>query len=66
MSILPHDYRMSSFGSLEEQMNMEGKGGGYLKKDFFSLRKNKTEMEKITFGDGKYICSEENKAGKEN
>jgi len=37
MSILPYDSRILSFGFLEEKMNREGKGGGYLylEKEFF-------------------------------
>ena len=35
MSILPHDSRILSYWSLEEKMNREGKGGGYLEKEFF-------------------------------
>ena len=35
MSILPHDFRILSFGSVEEKMNREVKGGWYLEKEFF-------------------------------
>ena len=48
---------------MEEKTNREGKGGGYLEKEFFLLRRNKTEIleRNIIFGEGKYIVSDTKK-----
>ena len=54
MSILPYDSRILSLRPLVEKMNREGKGGGYLEKIFFLLRRNKT---KIIFDEGKYFLA---------
>ena len=45
MNTLPYDSRILSFGSLEERMNREGKGGWYLEKEFFFAEEN-GKMEK--------------------
>ena len=61
MSIPPPDSRILSFGSLDEEMNREGKGGLYLERDFFCWGKIKNWginwRKKIYFFAGEKISS---------
>ena len=59
MSILPYDSKILIFGSLKEKMNREGKGGGYIEKEFLLLKRNKTEKEDYIWR--RIFFSEENK-----
>ena len=60
MSVLQVDFRILSFGLWRRRRTWKEN-----EESFFFLMKNKTEMKKITSGEGKYIFSEENKTGKE-
>ena len=59
MSVLHVDFRILSFGLWRRRRTWKEN-----EESFFFLMKNKTEMKKITSGEGKYIFSEENKTGK--